>query len=219
MSSTIRGHAVSRRNFNLSALALAASASPIVQAQGAPVEGRDFIKLPAPVPVPAGGKIDIVEFFWYGCPHCYSFEPSIEGWVKKLPPDVAFRRVHVAFTSMHEGHAKMYYAAEQMGVLDNVHRKIFAAMHQQNMRLQREAEIVDFMKASGVDSAKFAETMRSFGVATKVQQAKQMVDGYKVDGVPGIGIHGRWYTSPSLAGGPARALAVTDVLIERARKG
>jgi thiol:disulfide interchange protein DsbA len=218
MTTTTRGFAVSRRSFNLGALALAAGA-PLAHAQGAPVEGRDFVKLPAPVPVPSGGKLDVVEFFWYGCPHCYSFEPALEGWVKKLPADVGFRRIHVAFTSMHEGHAKMFYAAEQLGLVDRVHKLFFNAMHQQNLRFQREGEVLDFVKANGVDSAKFGEAMRSFGVATKVQQAKQLVDAYKVDGVPGLGIHGRWFTSPSLAGGPARALAVADHLIGQARKG
>ncbi len=218
MSTTKRGPAVSRRRFNLGALALA-GASPLAFAQSAPVEGRDFVKLPAPVPVPGGGKVDVIEFFWYGCPHCYAFEPALEGWVKKLPTDVGFRRIHVAFTSMHEGHAKIFYAAEQLGLVDRVHKLIFNAMHQQNMRFQREAEVLDFVKANGIDSVKFGEAMRSFGVATKVQQAKQLVDSYKVDGVPGLGIHGRWFTSPSLAGGPARALAVADQLIGLARKG
>ena len=214
-----RGPAVSRRSFNLGALALAASAgSQGALAQGAPVEGRDFLKLPAPVNVPVG-KIDVIEFFWYGCPHCYSFEPAIEAWSKKLPPDVALRRIHVAFTAMHELHAKMFYAAEQTGSLEKLHRLFFNAMHQQNMRFLKEGEILDFVKTNGVDGAKFGESMRSFGVASKVQQAKQLVDAYKVDGVPGLGIHGRWYTSPSLAGNPGRALAITDQLIDRARKG
>jgi protein dithiol oxidoreductase (disulfide-forming) len=220
MTHPTRGTAVSRRSFNLGAIALAASAgSPLALAQGAPVEGRDFLKLPAPVNVPSAGKIDVIEFFWYGCPHCYAFEPAIEAWIKKLPQDVAMRRVHVAFTPMHELHAKMFYAAEQTGTLESLHRKLFNAMHQQNMRFLKDAEILDFVKANGADAAKFGEAMRSFGVATKVQQAKQLVDAYKVDGVPGLGIHGRWYTSPSLAGSPARALAITDQLIDRARKG
>ena len=139
--------------------------------------------------------------------------------IRSFMDDVALRRVHVAFTPMHELHAKMFYAAEQTGSLDKLHRVLFNAMHQQNMRFLKEGEILDFVKTNGVDSAKFGEAMRSFGVATKVQQAKQMVDSYKVDGVPGLGIHGRWFTSPSLAGGPARALAIADQLIERARKG
>jgi protein dithiol oxidoreductase (disulfide-forming) len=212
-----------RRHFNLGTLALAAGALPLVThqavAQGAPVEGKDFVKLPAPMGVPAGGKIDVIEFFWYGCPHCFTFEPSIEAWAKKIPQDVAFRRVHVAFTAMHETHAKMFYAMEQMGAFESMHRKVFNAMHQQNMRFLKEGEIVDFMKANGVDTTKFSEAFRSFGVATKVSQAKQLVDGYKIDGVPALGIHGRWHTSPSLASSPVRALAITDYLIERARKG
>ena len=223
MTTSARSTALTRRIFNLGSVALAAGATPLMTplalAQGAPVEGKDFVKLPAPMNVPAGGKVDVIEFFWYGCPHCYSFEPSIETWTKKIPQDVAFRRVHVAFTAMHETHAKMFYAMEQIGALETMHKRVFNAMHQQNMRFLKEAEIVDFMKTNGVDATKFSEAYRSFGVATKVAQAKQLVDGYKIDGVPALGIHGRWYTSPSLTGSPVRALAIADYLIERARKG
>ncbi len=217
---------INRRSFNISALGAAsvAAVAPLgVQAQGPaalPVEGREFVRLNAPVAVPAGGKIDVVEFFWYGCPHCYSFEPALESWIKKTPADVAFRRVHVAFSSVHETHAKIFYALEQLGALEPVHKRVFAAMHVQRMRLDKDSDIMAFMKSNGVDEAKFADAFRSFGVATKVRLAKQAVDGYKIDGVPAVGVHGRWYTAPSLNGGDhAKALAVTDFLIQRARKG
>jgi thiol:disulfide interchange protein DsbA len=217
---------LNRRHFSLGAAALGASASGLLMAAGSaqaqqlavPVEGKDFVKLSTPVAVPTGGKIDVVEFFWYGCPHCYSFEPSLETWLKKLPSDVSFRRVHVAFSPMHETHAKFYFALEQLGVTETMNKKVFAAFHVQRMRFDKEADIVSFVTQQGIDGAKFTEAFRSFGVATKVRQAKQLVDGYKIDGVPSIGVHGRWYTAPSLAGGPIPALAVTDYLIGRARK-
>ena len=195
-----------------------AAAGP-TQAQGAPVEGTHYVRLNTKVPVPEGGKIDVVEFFWYGCPHCYSFEPSLEAWTKRLPPDVVFRRANVAFTALHETHSKIFYSLEALGQVEAMHRKVFAAIHQQRKRLDREGDIADFMAENGIDKAKFVDTFRSFGVATKVRQGKQLSEAYKIDGVPAIGVQGRWFTSGSLAGDNSRALAVTDYLIQQARKG
>ena len=213
---------INRRDFTAIALATAAlSAWPSAQAQAqanAPVEGKDFVRLSTPVAVPAGGKIDVIEFFWYGCPHCNTFEPMLDAWARKLPADVAFRRVPVTFSALHETHAKIFHALEVLGQVEALHRRVFAAIHVQRQRLDKESDIVAFMTANGVDGAKFADAYKSFGVATKLRQDKQLVDGYKIDGVPALGIHGRWFTSGSLAGSNERALAVTDQLIQRARK-
>lgn len=188
--------------------------------QGASVlaEGRDFVRLNTPAPTASPGKVEVVEFFWYGCPHCFALEPSLEGWIKKLPADVAFRRVPAVFNALWETHAKMYYALEAVGQLDAVHRRIFNAIHLQRQRLDKEEDIIKFAADNGVDAAKFTDAMKSFGVATKVRQAKQLIDAFKIDGVPAIGIQGRFFTSPQLAGGNERALIVADQLILRARK-
>jgi thiol:disulfide interchange protein DsbA len=212
-----------RREFTASAAGLGLGwgllgATPALAQGAAPVEGKDFVKLSTTVPVPSGGKIDVIEFFWYGCPHCNAFEPMLEPWAKRLPADVAFRRVPVSFSAMHETHAKIYYALESLGALDAMHRKVFAAIHVQQMRLDKEADIVAFMEKNGVEAAKFTEAFKSFGVATKVRQGKQLSEGYKIDGVPSLGIAGRWFTAPSLTGSQPRALQVADALIERARK-
>jgi thiol:disulfide interchange protein DsbA len=190
------------------------------RAQGGPVEGVNFIRLskPAPVAVPAG-KVEVVEFFWYGCPHCNALEPALEAWIKKLPADVVFRRVPVAFGAVHEAHQRLFYTLEAMGQLGTMHPKIFAAIHTQRQRLEKEAEQVAFLKGAGVDTAKYAEVSKSFSVQTKMRQAKQLAEAYDIDGVPTIGVHGRFVTSGSLAGDNLRALAVADVLIARARKG
>jgi protein dithiol oxidoreductase (disulfide-forming) len=209
-----------RREFTVQVVAgLGLAGSGLAQAQGGPVEGTHFVRLNPPAPVSGGGKIDVIEFFWYGCPHCNAFEPMLDAWSKKLPADVAFRRVHVGFTAMHETHSRIFYALEVLGQVEAMHRKVFAAIHVQRMPLSKEADIADFMAKNGVDAAKFVEAFKSFGVATKVRQAKQLSDAYKIDGVPALGIHGRYYTSASLAGGNDRALQVTDLLIQRARKG
>ncbi|MDP1535062.1 MAG: thiol:disulfide interchange protein DsbA/DsbL [Rubrivivax sp.] len=195
--------------------------TPAVLAQGAPVEGTHYVRLsqPAPVTLPtADKKIEVIEFFWYECPHCNAFEPLLEAWVKKLPTDVSFRQVPVGFTARHQMAQKMFYALEEMGQLEALHRKIFAAIHVQNRRLNTEADMVAFVSANGVDGAKFSEMFKSFQVNTKSTRARQLTEAYKIDGVPALGINGRFFTAASLAGNHERALAVTDYLIQRSRK-
>lgn len=210
---------ISRRSFSLAGAAAALGAGPAARAQGAaPVEGRDFVRLNTPAAVPAGGKIDVIEFFSYGCPHCYSFEPALEQWIKRLPPDAAFRRVPATFNASFEGYAKLFYALEAAGQFEALHKRVFAAIHVQRQRLDKEADLVAFVSANGGDAAKFSEAYKSFGVATKLRQAKQLFEAYKIDGVPTLGIHGRWFTSGSLTGSNEKALAVADYLIQRARK-
>jgi thiol:disulfide interchange protein DsbA len=211
-----------RRDFSIqlagAGLGLAAG---LAQAQGGPVEGQHYVKLstPAPVTLPGPDKlVDVVEFFWYGCPHCFALEPMLESWAKRLPPDVAFRQVPVAFSVPHQVHQKLFYALEEVGALPALHRRVFSAIHQQNMRLNNESDIVAFVGANGVDKDKFSAAFKSFSVATKANRAKQLSEAYKIDGVPAIGIQGRFYTSGSLAGSHERSLAVADFLIQRARQ-
>ena len=212
-----------RRDFSLqlAGAGLGLVMTGLAHAQGAPKEGTHYVKLstPAPVTLPSPDKkIEVVEFFWYGCPHCYAFEPTLEVWVKKLPADVSFRQVPVGFMAPHQLHQKLFYALEEMGQLPAMHRKVFNAIHQQNKRLGSEAEIIAFANASGVDGAKLAEAMKSFSVSTKANRAKQLADAYKIDGVPALGINGRFYTSATLAGSHERAVAVADFLIQLSRK-
>src|SRR6185436_17865441 len=115
-------------------------------------------------------------------------------------------------------HQKIYYALDTMGLIPAMHRKVFYAIHNERQRLDKPAEIAAFMQKNGVDSAKFLETFNSFGVQTKARQAKQLAEAYKIDGVPAIGINGRYFTSVSLAGSPEGALAVSDYLIQKVRK-
>jgi protein dithiol oxidoreductase (disulfide-forming) len=197
----------------------AATWSTTSQAQGAAlVEGKDFLRLGTPLAVPPG-KIEVIDFFWYGCPHCYSFEPALEAWAKKLAPDVAFRRLPVMFREEPFGtHARLYYAIEALGLIDSVHRKVFAAIHNEKATLAKPADISAFMTKNGVDGAKVVDTMGSFAVQTKLLKSKQIAEAFKLDGVPALGIQGRFVTSGSIAGTPERALAVADELIQRSRK-
>lgn len=211
-----------RRQFTLGT-GLAAVAgiglTPMAQAQAALVEGRDYVRLAQPVAMPATGKIEVVEFFGYWCPHCNSFEPALEAWIKTLPADVDFRRVPVAFTAAHEPYQRIYFALEALGLVETMQRKVFAAIHVGRKRLDKEADILALMTANGVDAAKFSDAFKSFSVQAKVRQARQLSDAYKIDGVPTLGVHGRFFTSPSLTGGHERALAVANELIQRVRKG
>ena len=191
----------------------------MAHAQGKPVEGTHYTKLNPPVAVSTPpGKIEVVEFFSYGCPHCYALEPTLEPWAKRLPGDVVFKRVPVGFNALYENYQKIYYALEAMGQVDAMHRKVFDAIHQQRQRLDKESDIAAFMAANGIDGAKFIEQYKSFSVQAKAKQAQQLSQAYKIEGVPAMGVQGRYVTSGSQAGSNERALAVTDSLVQSIRK-
>jgi thiol:disulfide interchange protein DsbA len=214
-----------RRDF--AALIAAGSGLSLAEAQGGPVEGRHYSRLsqPAPTTAPAG-KIEVIEFFWYGCPHCNAFEPAIEAWAKQLPADVVYRKSHVAFRANVKIHQRMFFALESMGVEAKVRPAIFEAIHVRNLGLDSKASQAKFLASLGVDSGKYEQAYDSMGVITRCQQAEQLSERYDIDGVPAIGIGGRFMTSPSRASGGVRmseedlgrqALAVTDFLINRIR--
>lgn len=211
-----------RREFSTAALLSASTLAPAVaQAQGGPVEGKHYVRLSVPVPVTAPpGKLELVDFFWYGCPHCAAFEPELDAWAKRLPDDVVFSRVPVAFRAEpFTTHQRIFYALEALGLVEALHRKVFYAIHVERQALDKMSEIDAFMAKNGVDVAKFREAFSSFTTQAKIKRAKLLVDGYKIDGVPAIGIHGRYYTAGSLAGGNDRMLAVADFVLQKLRKG
>ncbi|MES3015272.1 MAG: thiol:disulfide interchange protein DsbA/DsbL [Pseudomonadota bacterium] len=202
--------------FGAAASSLFVVAGPAA-AQGAPTEGRQFAKVEPPVAPIAPGKIEVLEFFSYACPHCSAFEPTIEAWAKKLPADVAFHRVPVPFLMNFENLMRTYYSLETMGLVETMQRKVFTAIHVERNFLEKPADIAALMAKNGVDSAKFTSVFSSFSVASSVTRAKKLVAAYKLDGVPSIAVQGRWSTSPGQAGGSEQAMAVTDYLIQRAR--
>ncbi len=212
-----------RRDFSLAAAAVVAPGligmNPASAQAPRPREGKDYLVLgkQAPTDAPAG-KIEVVEFFWYSCPHCNAFEPTLEAWVKNLPKDVSFKRVPVAFRDDFAPQQRLYYTLEALNKVDDLHGKVFRAIHAERQSLTSDDAIIAWAEKQGLDKAKFTEAFRSFSVASKLRRATQLQDAYKVEGVPALGIAGRYYTDGSLAGSMDRALSVTDVLLADARK-
>lgn len=189
------------------------------QAAGA-VEGKDFTRVATPQPPGApAGKVEVLEFFSYACPHCSAFEPTLEAWEKQLPPDLIVRRVPVPFLMNADNFMHTYYALETIGGVQAVQLKIFRAIHIEQQRLDSPENIAAFVGKNGVDAAKFLAAFKSFSVATAVSRAKKMTADYNVDSVPTLIVQGRWMTSPSQAGSQERALAVVDELAKRVRAG
>jgi thiol:disulfide interchange protein DsbA len=214
---------MNRREFSAGAtgaMALAGLAAPQLSwAQKKFDEGTEFKKLdkPVAVEVPAG-KVEVVEFFWYSCPHCNAFEPQLEAWSKKLPADVVLRRVPVAFRDDFVPQQRLFYTLEAMGKLDEMHRKVFNTIHVDKQPTAKEDQIVAWAEKNGLDKAKFQEIYNSFSVQTKTRKATQLQNAFQVEGVPALGIGGRWYTDGSMAGNMPKALQVTDYLVAEARK-
>ena len=214
---------MNRREFSTGAACVLASAAlglPGVSfAQKKPEDGTEYKSLDKRVAMEAPqGKIEVIEFFWYGCPHCNSFEPQLEAWSKKLPADVVLKRVPVAFRDEFVPQQRLFYSLEAMGRLDDVHRKVFQTIHVDKQPIDKEASIVAWVEKQGLDKAKFQELYNSFAISTKSRRASQLQEAFKVEGVPALGIGGRYYTDGSMAGNMGRALQVTDYLIGEARK-
>lgn len=212
-----------RREFtaNLATVAGAAALGvpSLAWAQKKPEEGKEYRKLDKVVPVESPpGKIEVIEFFWYSCPHCNVFEPKLVSWIKTAPQDVVIKRVPVAFRDDFVPQQRLFYTLEAMGKLEDLHQKVFDEVHRHRQPTNREELILAFAEKNGLDKAKFAELYNSFSVQTKARRAVQLQDAYRVEGVPAIGVAGRFYTDGTMAGNMERALEVTNYLITEARK-
>jgi thiol:disulfide interchange protein DsbA len=210
-----------KRRFFTSALLAPATwlGSSTAWAQALFKSGKDYLPLERPLATAAGnGKIELIEFFWYSCPHCHAFEPAFAQWIKTAPKDVVVRRVPVAFRDDFAPQQRLYYTLEAMNLLESLHAKVFAAIHVEKQALNTEAAIADWVAKQGVNKAKFLETYKSFGVASKLKRAVQLQNDFKVEGVPSFGVAGRYYTDGSIAGSMGRALQVAESLIAQSRK-
>jgi thiol:disulfide interchange protein DsbA len=217
-----------RREFSLTAIgamaALTAQTELHAQAPTAParkpVEGTDYLALDKRVPTDVGaGKIELIEFFWYSCPHCNAFEPTFASWLKAAPKDVTVQRVPVRFRDDFEAQQRAYYVFESLGLVESMHGKLFRAIHVDRQQLNTGAALAAWADKNGLSEKKFIETFNSFGVASKARRATQLQEAFKVQGVPALGIAGRFYTDGSLTQTMERALQVADYLIGEVRRG
>jgi thiol:disulfide interchange protein DsbA len=215
---------MNRREFSQAAAGAALAASGLVsplahaQAQTQFSAGKHYHILDSRAAVEApAGKIEVVEFFWYNCQHCNAFEPTLAAWIKTLPKDVSFRRSHVAFQDAFVPQQRLALTLEAMGLVEKLHAKVFHAIHAEKLKLTTGEEIADWVAKQGVDKAKFLEQYNSFSVQTKATRATQLQNAYRVEGVPAIGIAGRFYTDGTMAGSIERALKVTEALVAEIR--
>ncbi|RZJ05972.1 MAG: thiol:disulfide interchange protein DsbA/DsbL [Rubrivivax sp.] len=204
----------------------AAGLAPTAWAQGSPVEGRHYARLSRPLPGPPG-KIEVIEFFFYKCPHCAVFDPLLEAWVQQLPPDVMFRRVPVGQQAMLKLHARMYYALEAMAALTPaVHAGIFNAFHRRGLDANDEAAVIALVEKFGVDPGRFKQAFSSFGVQAKLAQGVKLADQAGADSTPTLVVGGRYRTKPGMGAAPGQtelalgqqALFVADFLIKLSRE-
>ena len=185
----------------------------------APAKGTNYIELNPPQPTESSGKIEVIEFFWYGCPHCYALEPLVEPWAKKLQKDVVFKQIPAVFNEQWGVAARVYFALDAIGEEARVRSALFDAIHKESLRITSESAVEEWLGKKGVSVEKYKAAYKSFGVESRVRRASQMTQAYKLDGVPTFAIQGRFVASASLNADRQQLLGVTDYLISEARKG
>ncbi len=181
-------------------------------------EGTHYVALPIPLKTADPDKIEVAEYFSYGCPHCFEFDPLITAWHERLPDDVDFRRTPAIWNKDYQVYAQAYYAAQALGVLEKIHTPFFQAIHLQRKRLNDPKQIALYFSEFGVDPVAFAKVYNSFGVRASVQQAEARGRAYRSTGVPAIVVNGKYRIEGKMAGSNANMLRVADFLIEKERQ-
>ena len=174
-----------------------------------------YIEITPPQPTQAENQIEVLEIFWYGCPHCYDFEPFINDWLKTKPDNVMFRRMPGIFQKSWIPHAKAYYTAEKLGVLNSIHNAMFKAIHQKKKKLSNDSSIKKFFINNNVSKSDFKKTYESDVINTKIKQAYIMGQRYKITGVPAVIVNGKYMVSGTTAGGFENMIKVINLLIEQ----
>lgn len=190
-------------------------------AQAAPLqyeEGTHYEKLQIPVNTRAPNKVVVAEYFSYGCPHCYQFDPMISEWKQQLPDYVEFRRTPAVWNKSYQLYAQTYYTAEALNVLEKIHTPLFQAIHAENRRLTDPKQMAAFFSGYGVDPVDFAKVYGSFGVRASVQQAEARGRAYRASGVPAIVVNGKYLIEGKMAGSNAEMLKIAEYLIDKERK-
>ena len=184
-----------------------------------PAPGVDYSVLKPTQPVQAEGKIEVLEFFWYGCPHCYTLEPLLQKWVARLPADVAFRLVPAVLNEGWAREAAVYYSFEALGVLERLHWPFYNAIHQERLNTRNPATLADWLRKRDVDPKRYEDAFKSFGVQSKVRRAAQLSTAYRIDGTPALAVQGRYTVSADQGRTQDGMLSTADYLIGVARKG
>lgn len=192
--------------------------SPLLARAQQPAGGAGYSTLRKELPLETQGKIEVVEFFWYGCIHCFRLEALIEAWLPKLRPDTVFRRIPTVFNERWGHDAAIYYAFEVLGVLDKLHRPFFDAIHLNRLRTDNPKALAEWLERNGLEPKKFDATMKSFGVQSKVRRATQLTAAAGIDGTPALAVQGRYTISAEQGGSYAGMLATADRLIGVVRK-
>lgn len=183
-------------------------------------EGKNYIRLASPLPTLHKDKIEVVEFFWYGCIHCYHFEPALQAWQAKQGEDVYLLGSPAMWNKPMKVHAQAFYTAQAMGVLDKVHEPLFAALNASpRVKLDNEDELAEFFVGHGVDEAAFRKAFNSFGVSSLVRQADARARSTQIEGTPELLVNGKYRVSAKLAGGQNEMLQVVDFLVAQERTG
>lgn len=180
-------------------------------------EGQGYVTISPAQPTQTGDKIEVLEVFWYACPHCFDFEPHISKWLESKPDDVEFRRMPGIFRKNWIPHAKAYFTAKKLDVLEDIHTPLFDAIHKQKKNIHDDDDFEDFFVKHGVDEDAFTKVYESEEVETMVKQAYVMGQRYKITGVPAVIVNGKYMVSGSTAGSFENVLKVIDQLIEKER--
>ncbi|MGB5606853.1 MAG: thiol:disulfide interchange protein DsbA/DsbL [Gammaproteobacteria bacterium] len=196
----------------LLALLLAVCATSAAQAKDYK-EGTEYVRLATPQPTSTEDRIEVVELFWYGCPHCFHLEPYLEKWLKNKPDDVEFVRIPAVLGASWELLTKAYYVAELLGVLDKTHTALFKVLHVKRQKIKDEAALQAFFAEQGVSKEDFTRTFNSFAVAVKLNNSRLMTKRYALTGVPTLVVNGKFSSSSSRAGGNAQIIEVVDYLV------
>ncbi|MGH8436679.1 MAG: thiol:disulfide interchange protein DsbA/DsbL [Pseudomonas sp.] len=206
------------RNLIFSAALATASLFGMTANAAEPIQaGKQYVELSSPVPVSKPGQIEVVELFWYGCPHCYHFEPTLNPWIEKLPKDVNFVRIPALFGGLWNVHGQLFITLESMKVENQVHAAIFQAIQKDGKKLATPEEMAEFLATQGIDKDEFLKTYNSFGVKSQMEKAKKLAMAYQISGVPVLIVNGKYRFDISSSGGPEQALDVADQLIAKER--
>jgi len=196
----------------LSILFATALSSTVISPTIAAEAYEEYEPLTAPLSHPTD-KVEVIEFFWYGCPHCYDFDPHIEAWAAKKPANSVFTQIPAIFNAKWEPHARAFYAAQMLDLMGRFHHALFSAIHKQKRKIYTENAILDFVTELGMDEKAFKEAMHSFAVETKIRRSKQLVKASGIQGVPAVIVNGKYRTSGSLAGSYPRMIGIIDELV------